>query len=67
MIVSATTKRLAESIQRGDYEVDEQKVADAILNRSSLTRALDSVFVSGKVDGGAMAPEFRRDAGSRFA
>lgn len=60
MILSASTQGIAESIRRGDYEVDERKVADAILSRPALAHVLTaSMLVPGQVDRRAVTPKLR--------
>lgn len=68
MIVSANTKGIAERIQRGDYEIDEHKVADAILNRPALAHVLTgSVLEPGQVDRQAIPSELRSGPRSHLA
>lgn len=57
MIVSLERKGIARRIERGDYEVDAYKVADAILRRPELARVLSgSMLEAGRVDGSTVVP-----------
>ena len=60
MIVSLERKGIASRIERGDYEVDAHKVADAILRRPELARVLaGSMLVAGEVERSAIVPSKR--------